>query len=199
MAVVEMKEAQMPDRTRWSSAVLAAALLVALPLAASAQSADPADDDTGGTPVIDGLGWFTTIDVAGTEVESAFSEDEVAQWNAMLDVAGASIDQLEYRFERIVDPATLPQLGGLATVRIEGASDEAVLAAVLADTSAQAVALGAEPTTSVPVTLGGKDVTRIDLPVELGPDDAYVYVVGDTAWVFIMQESLAELALQGMP
>lgn len=189
----------MPDRPRWRSAVLAAALLVALPLATAAQSAEPADDDTDGAPAIDGLGWFTTIDVAGAEVESAFSEDEVEQWNAMLDVAGASIDQLEYRFERIVDPATLPQLGGLATVRIEGASEEAVLAAVLADTSAQAVALGAEPTTSEPVTLGGKDVTRIDLPVELGPDDAYVYVVGDTAWVFIMQESLAELALLGMP
>ena len=52
---------------------------------------------------------------------------------------------------------------------------------------------------SEPVTLGGKDVTKVDLPDELGPDDAFVYVVGDTAWVFIMQESLAELGLQEMP
>jgi hypothetical protein len=33
----------------------------------------------------------------------------------------------------------------------------------------------------------------------MGPDDAYVYVRGDTAWVFVMQQALAELALQEMP
>lgn len=189
----------MPDRSRWTSAALAVALAVALPLAAAGQSGDASDDGAESVPAIEGLGWYNAIDVAGTDIDSVFDEDEVAQWVAMLEVAGATIDELEYSFQRIVDPATLPQLGGLATVRIEGASEEAVLAAVLADTSAQAVALGAEPTTSQPVTLGGKDVTRIELPAELGPDDAYVYVRGDTAWVFIMQESLAELALQGMP
>ena len=117
----------------------------------------------------------------------------------MLDVAGATVEDLEYTYQRIIDPETLPQLGGLATVRIAGAPEDAVLAAVLADVSAQAVALGAEATTSEPVILGGRDVVRIDLPEELSPDDAFVYVRGDTAWVFVMQESLAELGLQEMP
>jgi hypothetical protein len=47
--------------------------------------------------------------------------------------------------------------------------------------------------------VGGKDVTRVDLPPAMGPDDAYVYVLGDTAWVFVMQPALAELGLQEMP
>lgn len=189
----------MSYRTGWRSAVVAASLVVALPLAASAQSQRPADDPAGVPPAIEGLGWYTTIDVAGPALDDAFSEDEIEQWSAMLDVAGASIDDLEYSYQKVVDPATLPQLGGLATVRIAGATEEAVLAAVLADTTAQAVALGAEPPASQAMTLGGKDVTMLDLPDALGPDDAYVYVRGDTAWVFIMQESLAELGLQGMP
>lgn len=188
----------MPHRSRWRNAAVAAVLAVSLPLAVAAQD-EPADDTAGAPPVIEGLAWYTSIDVAGAEVETAFTEDEVAQWTAMLDVAGATVDDLEYSYRRIVDPATLPQLGGLATVRIAGATEDEVLAAVLADTSAQAVALGAEPTTSEPLTLGGKDVVRIDLPEELGPDDAFVYVRGDTAWIFIMQESLAELGLQEMP
>jgi hypothetical protein len=196
---VAEKESKMPHRPRWRNAAVAAALTVVLPIAVAAQSDEPADDATAASPMIEGLGWYTSIDVSGAEIESAFSEDEVEQWVAMLDVAGATVGDLEYTYRRIVDPATLPQLGGLATVRIEGASAEAVLAAVLADASAQAVAVGAEPTTSEPVTLGGKDVTRIDLPEELGPDDAYVYVSGETAWIFIMQESLAELGLQGLP
>ena len=189
----------MPHRTRWRSAVVAATLIVALPLAASAQSQRPANEPTDVPPVIEGLGWYTDIDVAGPTLDDAFSDDEIEQWTAMLDVAGASIDDLEYSYQKVVDPATLPQLGGLATVRIAGATEDAVLAAVLADTAAQAVALGAEPPESQAVTLGGKDVTMLDLPDVLGPDDAYVYVQGDTAWVFIMQESLAELGLQGMP
>lgn len=177
---------------------MAAVLAVSLPLAVASQ--DAADDEpTGASPLIEGLGWYTTIDVTGAEIGSAFTEEEAEQWVAMLDVAGATLDDLEYTYQRIIDPETLPQLGGLATVRIAGATEDEVLAAVLADVSAQAVALGAEPTTSEPVTLGGKDVVRIDLPPELGPDDAFVYVLGDTAWLFIMQESLAELGLQGMP
>ena len=70
---------------------------------------------------------------------------------------------------------------------------------MLADISAQAASLGAEPPRSEPITLGERDVTRVDLPEAFGPDDAYVYVSGDTAWVFIMQESLAELALRALP
>ena len=189
----------MPHRPRWKSAAVAAALLLTLPFVVAAQSDESIDEANGTPPVIEGLGWYTSIDVAGTELASAFTEDEVAQWTAMLDVAGATVEDLEYTYQRIIDPETLPQLGGLATVRITGASEEAVLAAVLADVSAQAVALGAEPTTSEPVTLGDKDVVRIDLPAELGPDDAFVYVQDDTAWLFIMQESLAELGLQELP
>lgn len=188
----------MPHHPRWRSAAAAAMLTLVLPLAVAAQSDEPTDD-AAAPPVLEGLGWYTSIDVAGTEVESAFSQDEVEQWRAMLDVAGASLDDLEYTYQRIVDPSTLPQLGGLATVRIDGADEEAVLAAVLADISAQAVALGAEPTTSETLSLGQKDVTKVELPAELGPDDAYVYVRGDTAWVFIMQDSLAELAIGEMP
>jgi hypothetical protein len=188
----------MPHRSRWKNAAVAAVLALSLPLSVAAQD-ETVGDSSDAAPPIEGLGWYTTIDVAGAEVETAFNEEEVAQWTAMLDVAGATVDDLEYSYQKIVDPATLPQLGGLATVRIAGATEDEVLAAVLADISAQAVALGAEPTTSEPVTLGGKDVVRIDLPEELGPDDAYVYVRGDTAWLFIMQESLAELGLQGMP
>jgi hypothetical protein len=192
------KESNMPHRSRWRNAAVAAVFAVSLPLAVAAQ--DAADDESSGAPpLIEGLGWYTAIDVSGTEIESAFTEEEVEQWVAMLDVAGATVDDLEYTYQRIIDPETLPQLGGLATVRIAGATEDEVLAAVLADVSAQAVALGAEPTTSEPVTLGNKDVVRIDLPPELGPDDAFVYVRDDMAWVFIMQESLAELGLQEMP
>lgn len=189
----------MPHELRLRSTALAVALAFVLPLGASAQSDETVDGDTEATPQIEGLGWYTSVDVDGSEIGSAFSDVEIEQWAAMLDVADASIEDLGYTYQRVVDPASLPQLGGLATVRIDGASEDAVLAAVLADTSAQAVAIGAEPTTSEPITLGGKDVTRVDLPDELGPDDAYVYVRGDTAWVFIMQESLAELGLQEMP
>lgn len=189
----------MPHRPRWMRAAAAAALTVGLPLAVTAQSDGSTDDAATAPPAIEGLGWYTAIDVAGAELGSAFSEDEVQQWVAMLDVAGATVDDLEYTYQRIVDPATLPQLGGLATVTIDGATEDAVLAAVIADTSAQAAALGAEAPASQAVTLGGKDVTLIDLPEELGPDDAYVYVRGDTAWVFIMQEPLAEVALEEMP
>lgn len=188
----------MPHPPRWRNAAVAAVLTVILPLAVAAQS-DEAAGDAAAPPVIEGLGWYTAIDASGAEVESVFNEDEVAQWLAMLDVADASIEDLEYSYHRVVDPSTLPQLGGVATVRIDGASEDAVLAAVLADISAQAVALGAEPTTADPLTLGGKDVVMVELPPELGPDDAYVYVLGDTAWVFIMQESLAELGLEAMP
>jgi len=188
----------MSHRPRWRSVALAAALAVSLPLAVAAQDAST-DDSSDQAPPIEGLGWYTSIDVAGTEIESAFTQDEVEQWTATLDVAGATVEDLEYTYQRIIDPETLPQLGGLATVRIAGAPEDAVLAAVLADVSAQAVALGAEPTTSEPVTMGDKDVVRIDLPEELGPDDAFVYVRGDTAWLFIMQESLAELGLQELP
>jgi hypothetical protein len=175
------------------------ALAVLLPLAATAQTEEAVEDPVAPTPAIEGLGGYTTVDVAGAEVESAFTEDEVQQWVDMLEVAGAGVEDLAYSYQRVIDPDALPQLGGLATVRIDGATEEGVLAAVLADISAQAVSLGAEPTTSEPVTLGGKDVIRVDLPAELGPDSAYVYVLDDTAWVFIMQESLAEIALEGMP
>ena len=187
----------MPHRPRWRSAAVTAALVCLLPLAVAAQDG-PDDDTSGAPPVIEGLGWYTTIDVAGAEIETAYDEDEVEQWVAMLDVAGASVEDLEYSYHKVVDPATLPQLGGLATVRIADATEDQVLAAVLADISAQAVALGAEPTTSEPVSLGGKDVVKVALPEELGPDDAYVFVRGDTAWLFIMQESLAEVGLQGL-
>lgn len=185
----------MSNRSAWRSVVLTAVLTLVLPLAVSAQT----DDDNEPLPVIEGLGWYTSIDVAGAEVESAFSEDQVEQWVATLDVAGASIEDLEYTYRRVVDPEALPQLGGLATVRIEGAAEEEVLAAILADIAAQAESIGAVAPPSESVALGGKDVTRIELPEELGPDDAFVYVRGDTAWVFIMQEELAELGLQVMP
>jgi len=189
----------MHQRPRRATALFAAILALALPLGALGQSEEPSAEPDASVPQIEGLGWYTSIDVAGASVESAFSPEEVQQWTAMLDVAGATLDDLEYSYRQVIDPATLPQLGGLATVRIAGADEAAVLAAVLADISAQAVSLGAEPTSSEPTTVGGKDVTRVDLPPEMGPDDAYVYVSGDTAWVFVMQQALAELGLQGMP
>ena len=189
----------MHQRPLRATVFLVAALALALPLGAQAQSEEPSAEPSVNVPQIEGLGWYTSIDVAGADVESTFSAEEVQQWAAMLDVAGATLDDLEYSYRQVVDPATLPQLGGLATVRIAGADEAAVLAAVLADISAQAVNLGAEPTSSEPTTVGGKDVTRVDLPPAMGPDDAYVYVRGDTAWVFVMQQALAELGLQEMP
>jgi hypothetical protein len=186
----------MPQRSHWTTVALSVVLALLLPLAAIAQPDASPDKET---PEIEGLGWYTSIDVAGADIESTYSAEEVEQWAVMLDAAGASFDDLEYTYQQVVDPATLPQLGGLATVRIDGAGEEAVLAAVLVDISAQAVSLGAEPTVSEPAIVGGKDVTKVDLPDELGPDDAYVYVLGDRAWVFVMQEALAELGLQGMP
>jgi hypothetical protein len=185
----------MPNRFRWTSAALSMVLALLVPLTAAAQPDASANEES---PEIEGLGWYTSVDVVGADIESAYSAEEVEQWAAMLDAAGASFEDLEYTYQQVVDPATLPQLGGLATVTIDGASEEAVLAAVLVDISSQAVSLGAEPTVSAPAIVGGKDVTKVDLPDELGPDDAYVYVRGDTAWVFVMQEALAELGLQGM-
>ena len=166
----------MHQRPLRATVFLVAALVLALPLGAQAQTEEPSAEPSANVPQIEGLGWYTSIDVAG-----------------------ATLDDLEYSYRQVVDPATLPQLGGLATVRIAGADEEAVLAAVLADISAQAVSLGAEPTSSEPTIVSGKDVTRVDLPSAMGPDDAYVYVRGDTAWVFVMQQALAELGLQEMP
>jgi hypothetical protein len=180
-----------------------------LPFSAAAQSEDtdasPAQDVpiAGAAPVtlpeLQGLAWHRSIDLTGPEMESELSPDEVADWGVLLDNADATFDQLEYTYQAVFDPSKLPDLGGLATVRIVGADEAVLREAVVQDIIDQVVGLGADAPTTNEATIGERQVTVVSLPESVGIADATVYASGDTAYVFLLPESLIADALAQLP
>jgi hypothetical protein len=179
---------------RAASMVVAGVLL--LTAAAVAQESS-ADDPV--VPELTGLAWHQSVDQTGTEIEATAAADEVDAWRSMLDDAAGSFSDFDYAFYDAYDPATLPRLGSLATVRVAGAETDALRAAVIADIVAQAVALDAEPPTPEPTTLAGRDVAVMSLPEQMGFETAIVYANGDTAWVLLMPLEDAAQAIEQLP
>ncbi len=195
----------MPKSTPWSSLTIALGLCLLLPLSAAAQSETDADStpsptgESASLPELEGLAWYRSIDLSGPEMQSALSEDEVAEWGVMLDGADATFDQLEYTYQAAFDPSTLPDLGGLATVRIAGADTEVLREVVVEDIVSQVIGRGNDAPEVLDATIGGKDVTIVRLPPEVGLEDAIVYASGDAAYIFLMAEDLAALGLAQLP
>jgi len=125
--------------------------------------------------------------------------DEVADWTTLLDGVGATFDDLEYTYQEAFDPATLPSLGGVATVQVTGADTDALRAAVVADIVASILGAGLDEPAVEETTLGGKDVVRVEMPEGAGHEDAIVYASGDVAWALVIAPELAEAALEQLP
>ena len=184
--------------SRWSSLTITLGLCLLLPLGAVAQSETTAEDEAVVVPQIEGLGWYRSLELTGPQIESTRDEDEVAQWTAMLEGAGATFDQLEYTYQAAFDPSALPQIGGLATFRIDGVDTTVLREAVIGDIVAQFTIDGGVPATRE-ATIGDKDVAVISLPEAVGIDEAIVYASGEVAYVFLMEEDLAALGLAQLP
>jgi len=189
----------MSNKMRWSSFTVALGLCLLLPLVAAGQSENTVDDEAAVVPQIEGLGWYRSIDLTGPEIQDVRDAEEVAQWAAMLESAGATFDQLEYTYDAAFDPSTLPQIGGLATFRIDGVDPTVVREAVVGDIVAQFTGLEDDAPATRETTIGDKDVTVISLPEAVGVEDAIVYVSGDIAYVFLMDEDFATLGLAQLP
>jgi len=182
---------------RWGLSI-AIALMLALPLGAAAQD-ETADERTVELPELEGLAWYRSTDLSGAEIPDRLSEDEVAAWGVLADGAGASLDDLSYTFDLAFDPAALPRIGAIATVRVDGTDPTALQAAVVQDIVDQAVSLGAEPPEPQPATLGNKDVTVVVLPETMGFETATVYTAGDVAYVMLLPAALVAEALERLP
>ncbi len=182
---------------RWSLSIWIA-LMLALPLGAAAQD-ETADERTVELPVLEGLAWYRSTDLSGAEMPERLSEDEVAAWGVLADGAGATLDDLSYTFDLAFDPAALPRIGAMATVRVDGADPTALQAAVVQDIVDQAVSLGAEPPDPQPTTLGDRDVTIVVLPPAMGFETATVYTNEDVAYVMLLPAALVAEALERLP
>jgi hypothetical protein len=195
------EESIMPNTKSWSSLALAVALCLPMTAGASAQS-DPAEEPTTAPitlPELEGLAWHRSIDVSGPQIASDADEIEVGQWTTLVESAGASLEELEYTYQAAFDPSALPDLGGLATVRVAGADTDALRAAVVDDIVNQVVSLGDEPPEPQEATIGGKDVVVVELPEAAGFADAIVYASADVVYVLLLAEELAAQALQQLP
>jgi hypothetical protein len=182
---------------RWSL-LISMALLLTLPLATTAQDAT-ADEDAVVLPELEGLAWYRSTDVSGAQMPDRLSEDEVTAWSVLADGAGGSLDDLSYTFDLAFDPAALPRIGAMATVRVDGADPAALQAAVVQDIVDQAVSLGAEPPDPKPTMLGDKAVTVVKLPEVMGFETATVYTIGDVAYVMLLPAALVAEALERLP
>jgi hypothetical protein len=193
----------MPRSTSWMSLTVALGLSLLLPLSAVAQSESESAEAPVGEraplPELDGLAWHRSIDLSGPQIQSTLGEEEVAEWATLVDGAGAAFDELEYSYQAAFDPSALPDMGGLATVRLAGADTAVLREVVVDDIVAQVVALGNDAPEPRTATIGDKEVIVVTLPAEAGFEDAIVYVQGDLAYVFLMAEDLAALALQQLP
>jgi hypothetical protein len=193
----------MPRSTSWMSLTVALGLSLLLPLSAVAQSESESAEAPVGEraplPELDGLAWHRSIDLSGPQIQSTLGEEEVAEWATLVDGAGAAFDELEYSYQAAFDPSALPDMGGLATVRLAGADPDVLREVVVDDIVAQVVALGNDAPEPRTATIGDKEVIVVTLPAEAGFEDAIVYVQGDLAYVFLMAEDLAALALQQLP
>ncbi len=180
---------------------LAAALSLSMVTTVTAQS-DTADEGTAdpvAAPALEGLAWYQAVDVTGSEIETTRDADEVAQWVKLVDGAGATLSDLEYSYSQAFDPATLPNLGQMATVRVAGAETDALRGAVVQDIVDQVVGWGSDAPVPEATVIGDKDVVTVSLPDEIGLADAIVYASGDTAWVLMLDGDLAAQALAQLP
>jgi len=189
----------LPRRRTIAAGMLALALTV--PAAAAAQSdaeqASPSPEAP--LPVLDGVGWYESVALAGDEWSAELSPDELAAWDTLAETAGVPIEQVEYSYQQAFDPAQLPVIGGIASVRIAGAEADVLRDAVIADLTAQVTGLGEpEPDVSEAV-MAGKDVLVVPLPEALSDHDAVVYASGDQAWVILLDADLVEQALDQLP
>lgn len=184
---------------RWSSVAVALGLsLTLVGGAVTAQSDEPKNEDVP-IPELDGLAWYRSDDLSGTEMESTLPADEVADWATLVDGAGASFEDLEYTYQSAFDPAALPDLGGMATVRVAGANTETLRAVVAEDIVDQVAGAGFEAPSIEPATIGGKDVLIVAMPDEVGLEDAVIYASGDMAWALVLAPELASSALEQLP
>jgi len=174
---------------------MAIGLSLMLPLGASAQS--DAEDVT--VPELDGLAWYRTDELTGTQMQETLPEDEVADWATLVESVGATFEDLEYTYQEAFDPAALPSLGGIATVQVAGADTKVLRTAVVADIVGAIVGAGLDEPTVEETTLAGKDVVRVEMPEGAGHEDAVVYASGDVAWALVIPSELAEAALEQLP
>ncbi len=187
------------------SLTVALGLSLLLPLSVVAQSeaaeesAEAPVSERAQLPELEGLAWHRSIELSGPQIQSTFGEEKVAEWATLLDGADAAFDELEYTYQAAFDPSSLPDMGGLATVRLAGADPDVLREVVVTDIVAQVVALGNDAPEPRAATIGDKEVIVVTLPAEAHFEDAIVYVQGDLAYVFLMAEDLAALALQQLP
>jgi hypothetical protein len=205
-----LEDVIMPKTMRRASLLIALGACLVLPAGAMAQAETSPPDAQGVTPAqdptatellprFDGLAWYRSVDLTGEEIQSTLPEDQVAAWGATLDHAGATFDQLEYAYHSAFDPDTLPEVAGLATVRIVGVEEDVLRAAVVQDIVAQVVATGSPAPEPQETTMAGKDVTVVGLPAALGHKAAIVYAHGDIGYVLLMSADLATAALEQLP
>lgn len=191
----------MSKTTPWSSLTIAVAGALLIAAGAVAQS-EPSEEPTlvpVALPELDGLAWYPSIDLSGAEIQATLDDREVAEWSVLAERADATLDELEYTYQLAFDPAALPDLGAMATVRVAGADTDALRTAVVEDIINQMVGLGNDAPEPREDTIAGKDVTIVGLPDDLGLQDAIVYAAGDVAYVFLLAEELAEQALEQLP
>lgn len=186
----------------WSSLALAIAsslLLVAVTAAQGDPERTSPEPSAVLVPELEGLVWYRTTDLGGSEIEATRDADEVAEWTKLAEGVDASLAELEYTYQVAFDPADLPDQPAIATVRVPDAETSALHAAVVQDIVNQVVNLGEEAPKPVADTIAGKQVTVVGLPEQLGLDDAIVFATGDMAYVFLMARDLAEQALGQLP
>ncbi len=180
---------------------LAAALSLSLVATAAAQSsnADEGTSDPAAAPELEGLAWYRSVDVTGSEIETTRETDEVADWVKLAAGAGAALADLEYTYYQAFDPAALPNLGEMATVRVAGAETDALRGAVVQDIVDQVVGWGSDAPVPEETVIGDKNVVVVSLPDEIGLTDAIVYASGDSAWVLLLDGDRAGQALAQLP
>ena len=189
----------LPRRRTIAVGMLAFALTVPVATAAQSDPEQASPSPEAPLPVLDGVAWYESLALAGDEWSAELSPDELAAWDTLAETAGVSIDQVEYSYQQAFDPAQLPVIGGIASVRIAGAETDVVRDAVIADLSAQVTGLGRpEPDVSEAV-MGDKEVLVVPMPEALSDHDAVVYASGDEAWVILLEPDLVEQALGQLP
>ena len=96
----------MSRSTPMSSLALALGLCLLLPLGVAAQSG--VTEEAVPLPELDGLAWYRSIDLSGEDMQATLSEEEVAEWAVMVDMTGATFDQLEYTYQTAFRNLTAP-------------------------------------------------------------------------------------------
>lgn len=191
----------MPRTTRWMSLAFALWLCLVLPLGAVAQSgSDEATPAPVLVPELEGLAWHRAVDTTGPQIEASREPAEVDAWARLAERADATLEELEYDVLEAFDPAALPDLGSIATVRVAGAETGALRDAVVQDIVDQVVDSGNAAPQPVEDTIVGRDITVVPLSGALGYyEEAVIYAVGDVAYVLLLPRPLMEQALEQLP